>query len=689
MNSLWCDTDATAYVEKYAALQVLPELALRTYSARLLGANPKLVLHGGGNTSVKLTMTDVLGQPVRVLCVKGSGWDLASIEPAGHPAVRMDSLHQLRQLDHLSDEDMVNALRTNLLDHTAPTPSVEALLHAYVDRAYIDHTHALAAIVIADQPDSEALCREIYGDELVWIPYVMPGFALAQVVARACEAHPEAQGLLLAKHGLFSFGDTARQSYERMIDFVTRAEVFIQARKASRSVIPVLATGATAGPLASMADVAPHLRGLLADIAPANSPQHWLLDLRAEPQALDFANGIGQTEVAQRGVATPDHVIRTKNRPLVLSAPRLGQLDDWVRDTQARLAAFVSQYHAYFAHNNARVGGHKKMLDPLPRVIVIPQLGMVAVGKTAAEASVNADVMASWMEVVSDAQACGCYEPVSPADAFDLEYWSLEQAKLGKTLAKPLQGRVVLVTGAGSGIGAATVRAFAAQGAEVALLDVDDAAAQAVANSIGRFALPVHCDVTDTDSVRLAFEAVVQRFGGVDIVVSNAGVALGGGMLNMPEEQLRKSFEVNFFGHQLVAQAAVRIMTKQRLGGVLLFNVSKQAVNPGPDFGAYGTSKAALLALVRQYALEHGKDGIRVNAVNADRIRSGLLNNETITARAKARGLSEADYMGGNLLGQEVTAQDVADAFVLSAQLKKTTGNVITVDGGNVAAMLR
>jgi rhamnose utilization protein RhaD (predicted bifunctional aldolase and dehydrogenase)/NAD(P)-dependent dehydrogenase (short-subunit alcohol dehydrogenase family) len=689
MNSLWSDLDAATYVETYAVHRVPPELALRTYSSRLLGANPRLVLHGGGNTSVKLSMPDVLGHPVRVLCVKGSGWDLASIEPAGHPAVRMDKLHQLRQLDRLSDEDMVNALRTNLLDSSAPTPSVEALLHAYVDRTYIDHTHAVAALAIADQPDSEALCREIYGDELVWIPYVMPGFALAQVVARACEAHPQAQGLLLAKHGLFSFGATAKQSYERMIDFVTRAEVFIEARKANRTTAAADAPSVDAASVASLADVAPYLRAALAEVAPANSPRHWLLDWRADPQAVAFANGLGQTEVAQRGVATPDHVIRMKNRPLVLQAPLAGQLEAWVRDTQARMAAFVAQYHAYFVENNARVGGTKTALDPLPRAIVIPQLGLVAVGKTAAQAAVNADVMASWRDVVTDAHACGCYEPVSPADAFDLEYWSLEQAKLGQVATKPLQGRVVVVTGAGSGIGAATVQAFAAQGAEVALLDVDAAAAEAVAKRMGRFALPLGCDVTDADSVRQAFDAVTQRFGGIDIVVSNAGVALGGGMLDLPEAQLRKSFEVNFFGHQLVAKAAVAIMKKQRLGGVLLFNVSKQAVNPGPDFGAYGTSKAALLALVRQYALEHGKDGIRVNAVNADRIRTGLLNDQTIAVRAKARGLSEAQYMGGNLLGQEVTAQDVADAFVVSAQLKKTTGNVITVDGGNVAAMLR
>jgi rhamnose utilization protein RhaD (predicted bifunctional aldolase and dehydrogenase)/NAD(P)-dependent dehydrogenase (short-subunit alcohol dehydrogenase family) len=688
MKSLWSDTQAQEVVDRYGARGVGQDLALRVYSARLLGAEPALVLHGGGNTSVKTRMPDVYGDMVDVLCVKGSGWDLATIEPQGHPAVRLEPLYRLRTLDALSDEAMVNALRSSLLDNTAPTPSVEALLHAYVKAKYIDHTHSLAAIAIADQPDGETVCRRLFGDRVVWVPYVMPGFALSKVVARASEAHPDAEGILLAKHGLFTFGETAKESYERMIDVVTCAERYIQACREKRGV----AQGTAKKPPAGLADAArfmPQLRGLFARHSPDGAGDHWVFDLRSGDFAREFSRGLGLTDAAQRGVATPDHVIRMKGRPLVLPAPMAADLPGWIEQAGRRLDDFIAAYHAYFKRNNARVGDIKKELDPLPRVIVVPHHGVVGVGKTAGQAAINADIVESWMRVVHDAELCGRYEPVCEADEFDMEYWSLEQAKLGKQAAKPFQGHVVAVTGGGGGIGAATARAFSALGADVAVLDIDLDSAGVVARELGGFALPVACDVTSRESVGAAFDLVTRRYGGVDIVVSNAGIAVAGGMLDLPDDALRKSFDVNFYGHHWVARAAVDIMRRQGMGGVLLFNVSKQAVNPGRGFGAYGTSKAALLALVRQYALEHGHDGIRVNAVNADRIRSGLLNDDMIRARSRARGLSEADYMTGNLLGEEVTAGDVAHAFVMSAQLQRTTGNIMTVDGGNVAAMLR
>jgi NAD(P)-dependent dehydrogenase (short-subunit alcohol dehydrogenase family) len=322
-------------------------------------------------------------------------------------------------------------------------------------------------------------------------------------------------------------------------------------------------------------------------------------------------------------------------------------------------------------------------------VILVPGLGLIGLGCSKADARIAADIAESAVHTIIDAEAIGRYQSIGEVDMFDCEYWPPEQAKLGQAKDPPLAGQIVAITGAGGAIGAATARAFAAAGAEVALLDVDASAAEAKARAIGSTALAVACDVTDAASVGAAFDKVVQAYGGVDIVVSNAGAAWQGRIGEVDEAVLRKSFELNFYGHQRVAQAAVRIMLTQGTGGCLLFNVSKQAVNPGPNFGPYGLPKAATLFLVRQYAVDYGADGIRANAVNADRIRSGLLTDDFIKARSEARGVSEKDYMSGNLLGREVTADDVAQAFLHQALELKTTGDVTTVDGGNIAAALR
>jgi len=322
-------------------------------------------------------------------------------------------------------------------------------------------------------------------------------------------------------------------------------------------------------------------------------------------------------------------------------------------------------------------------------VVLVPTLGLFGLGRCKRDAIIAADIAEAWIEGVGDAELIGRFESITEAEMFDCEYWPLEQAKLGAGKEGPLAGQIALVTGAAGAIGAATARAFAAAGAEVALLDLDLAAARTTAQAIGPTALPVRCDVTDAASVRAAFDHVAETFGGVDIVVANAGGAWQGRIGEVDEEILRKSFELNFYGQQRTAQAAVKIMLAQGTGGCLLFNVSKQAVNPGPDFGPYGVAKAALLALMRQYAVDYGGDGIRANAVNADRIRSGLLTEEMIAARAKARGLSAREYMSGNLLGREVTADDVAQAFLHQALALKTTAAVATVDGGNIAAAMR
>ncbi|WP_372057308.1 bifunctional aldolase/short-chain dehydrogenase [Tistrella mobilis] len=683
MQNRWSDADAAAMVARYVDRGVNEDLALRVYTTRLLGSDPRLVLHGGGNTSVKTRMTDILGDQLDVLCVKGSGWDMGVIEPAGLPAVRLEPLRRLERLEALSDEDMVNVQRLNLLDSTAPNPSVETLLHAFLPQKFIDHTHANAVLSLTDQPDGEAIVRELYGDRVAYIPYIMPGFLLAKTAARIVRETPGVRGMVLLKHGIFSFDDDGRTAYELMIDFVSMAEERLA--RGRRTLVQV----AVPAGLAPVAVVAPVLRGLtaLADPAAEGGRRPFVLEHRAGPAVMAFVNAADLDRIANSGVATPDHVIRTKPAPLILPVPQADDVAGFKAAAEAALGRYVEAYHAYFARNNARLGGIKTELDPMPRIVAVKGLGIFALGKSSKEARIAADVYEAAIEVITGAEGIGRFESISEADLFDVEYWSLEQAKLGKGGEKPLQRRIVAVTGGAGGIGAATARAFAAAGAEVAVLDLNQEAAAQVARPLG--GIGIACDVTDPASVTAAIEAVVARFGGLDILVSNAGAAWQGRIGEVDEAVLRQSFELNFYGHQRAAQAAVKVMKAQGFGGQLLFNASKQAVNPGPDFGPYGLPKAATLFLSRQYALDHGRDGIRSNAVNADRVRSGLLTDEMVAARSKARGLSEADYMGGNLLGREVTAADVAQAFVDLALAPKTTGSVTTVDGGNIAAALR
>ena len=678
MQNLWKDSDAKEAIAKHAAKGINEDLALRVYTTRLLGGEPKLVLHGGGNTSVKTRMADITGQTIDVLCVKGSGWDMGTIEAPGLPAVRLAPLRELQGLQGLSDEDMVNVQRSNLLDAKSPNPSVETLLHAFLPHKFIDHTHSNAVLALTDQPDGAALAADLYGKRAALVPYVMPGFALAKKCAEVGQANPDVEGLILLKHGIFSMGATAEEAYVRMIDLVTMAEKRLA--KATRKIFAGATLPATP---ARVEDVAPILRGLMS--IPAKSggreaTQRFVFEFRSNPEILAFVGGKEIARYSQQGPVTPDHAIRTKNLPFIAPAPEAGKLDAFRTETKAALEKFAADYHAYFARHNGKLVTAKKELDPVPRVVLVPGLGLFGVGNTSKDARIAADLAETTVAVIADAERLGTYQCIPEPDIFDIEYWSLEQAKLNAAAEKPLARRIAVVTGGASGIGAATVAAFAKEGAEVVVIDRD-------VSKVKGFAIA--CDVTDPAQVRAAFDRIAATYGGVDIVVSNAGAAWQGKIGTVDEATLRKSFELNFWAHQSVAQNAVRIMKAQGLGGCLLFNTSKQAVNPGPDFGPYGLPKAATLFLMRQYALDHGADGIRSNSVNADRIRSGLLTDEMIAQRSKARGLTEADYMGGNLLGIEVTAEDVAQCFLSLAKAPKTTGAVLTVDGGNIAAALR
>ncbi len=684
MISAWNEREAEAAVERYARGGVSRDLALRVYTTRLLGSDPQLVLHGGGNTSLKSRARDLTGDEVDVLYVKGSGWDMGAMEPAGMPAVRLAPLLAFRTRGELSDADFARVQKSYLLDPLAPAPSVEMLLHAFVPARYVDHTHATAVLSLVDQPNGQALCAEVFGERLGFTPYVRPGFGLAKAAARTFDKNVKVAGLILDKHGIFTFGESAREAYERMIEFVSLAEARLKKNRKTLSPAAVPSSNA------ALEDVAPILRGAASerDAFGEGAHRRLVLDFRASDAILNFVNGAELTRYARAGLLTPDHVIRVKPWPLVMPAPEAGKLDAFKQAAQAAVDKFAADYKSYFDANSARVPG-ERMHDPQPRLALVPGLGLFGMGESARDAAIAADIGEAFVQGVTDAEAVGRFASTSEADLFDCEYWALELAKLGERARKPLAGQVAVITGAGGAIGAATARAFAQAGAEVALLDLDVEAARAKAAEIGPQALALACDVTNSESVAQAYAQIVRRFGGVDILVSNAGAAWQGKIGEVDESLLRKSFELNFFAHQTMAQAAVKIMRTQGLGGCLLFNVSKQAVNPGPDFGPYGLPKAATLFLVRQYALDHGADGIRANAVNADRIRSGLLTGDFIAERAKARGLSEKDYMSGNLLGREVTAEDVAQAFLAQAVALKTTADVTTVDGGNIAAALR
>jgi len=677
MKNLWTDRESRRFVLNYKKQGVNVDLALRVYTSRLLGGNPKLVLHGGGNTSVKTKLHDIMGEPVDVICVKGSGWDLGNIEPQGLPAMRLAPLQQMIVLNALSDEDMVNAQRTNLLDATSPNPSVETLLHAFLPHKFIDHTHANAVLALSDQPTGESICKEIYGDRMGYVPYIMPGFTLAKKASEIYAQNPDVEGLVLHKHGVFTFAQTAKKSYDRMIKVCTSAERHIK-QGAKKTFTTVELPKQMARPV----DIAPILRGLVAE-----DGKPMLLDFRTSKNLRAYVDGEKLAKYSQLGTVTPDHVIRTKPLPLIVPAPDAASLEGFRQGANQALKTYVHDYHAYFRRNNMIAPIKKTELDPLPRIILVPGMGLFGLGNSAKAAAISADLAETNIEVISNAEAMSRYEPIPEYDFFDIEYWSLEQAKLGEVSEKSFQRKVCIVTGGGSGIGAATARAFAAEGAELAVLDLDSKAAETVAASIGGLGLA--CDVTNAKSVSKAFEAVALAYGGIDIAISNAGAAWHGRIGEVDEKILRRSFELNFWGHQNVAQAAVKIMCAQGLGGCLLFNTSKQAVNPGRNFGPYGLPKAATLFLMKQYALDYGMDGIRANAVNADRIRSGLLTDAMIKIRSKARGLSKTDYMAGNLLEQEVTAEDVASAFVNLAKSEATTAATITVDGGNIEASLR
>jgi len=677
LKNNWSNIEAKKYIKKYTSLGHSKDLALRVYSTRLLGRNSKLVLHGGGNTSVKTTIKDIDGKNYDVLCVKGSGWDMAEIEPAGLPAVKLQPLLALKNKKKLSDEDMVSYQKRNLIDIKSPNPSVETFLHAFLPSKFVDHTHSDAIMNVTNRPDSKKFCSEVFGNKVSIVPYVMPGFGLAKKINDVYTKNPDINCLILMNHGIFTFAESAKEAYSLMIKYVSQAEKATKKLKVKKiEQIKKYSTKFT------VSDVAPIIRGLLAE----NKDQKFIVNYRLNKDLEYFINGKNIRTYSTKGTATPDHVIRVKPFPLIITPKKNSTIAEFKISAKKSFSDYRKKYIKYFNTNKMKVKEKKIMLDTSPRVILVQNVGLFSVGGNLNAAKIAGDLTETNARVISSVEETSTYKFIPEKDLFDVEYWSLEQAKI-KKIKKTFEGNVVVITGSSGAIGNETYKLFKSHGAEVVLLDYNLQKVKEMQSKIKD--LCIHCDVRDKYSVKNAFKLICEKFGGIDILISNAGTAVGGSIAEVDDKILRQSFEDNFFSHQNCASEAVKIMKKQNIDGCLLFNISKQSVNPGKNFGPYGLAKSALLSLCKQYAVDYGSYGIRSNGVNADRIRSGLLNENMIKTRAKAREVSINDYMAGNLLLNEVKAEDVAKAFFHLALSKKTTGAVMTVDGGNIAASLR
>jgi rhamnose utilization protein RhaD (predicted bifunctional aldolase and dehydrogenase)/NAD(P)-dependent dehydrogenase (short-subunit alcohol dehydrogenase family) len=653
MQSLWNDAEAAAFEGP---------LAQRVYTSRLLGRDHTLVLHGGGNTSVKIRERNLFGEDEDVLYVKGSGWDLETIEPPGFAPVRLERVLRLATLGRLSDTQMVQELRAAMVDPSAPTPSVETILHALLPYPFVDHTHADALLTITNTADGARRVREVYGDSVVVVPYVMPGFDLARVVAERLprESTRNTVGLVLLNHGFFSFGETAHEAYERMIDLAARAEAYLAAHGAWDLTQPQ-----TRLTTIERADIA-SLRRRVSDVA--GGPM--IVTTHAAPRELAFAQRPDVAEITQQGPVTPDHVIRTK---------RVAQVG---RD----VAHFVANYTAYFEAHARGAEQPLKMLDPAPRVIVDPEAGVLTVGRTAQDGWIAFDVYAQTIDVVLRATALGGYRALPASDIFAVEYWDLEQAKLRRGGTAPVfAGEIALVTGAASGIGKACAEALLRRGSAVVGLDVDPR----IREVFGRRAdfLGLACDVADPSAVNRALDLTVSAYGGLDMLVLNAGIFPSSARVDaLKLDEWRRVMQVNLDANMVMLGAAYPLLKSAPKYGRVVVIGSKNVPAPGPGAGAYSASKAAVNQLARVAALEWGGEGIRVNIVHPNAVfDTGIWTEDVLRSRAASYGLSVEDYRRNNVLHAEVTSRDVAEmvAEMCGPVFSRTTGAQVPVDGGN------
>ena len=675
----------------------LSGLNLLVYRSRLIGRDTNLVVWGGGNTSIKHEETDFRGRKVRVLRIKGSGSDLKTIEPKHFPGIRLDDLEPLEQRASMSDEEMVAWLVHCLMEPQSPRPSIETLLHGFVPHPHIDHTHADAILALTNTADGRRQVEQAFGQDAVWVPYRRPGFTLSKEVAEAVRAHPKARCVVLEKHGLITWGKSAKESYDATIEMNTRAEEHASRRAAGKAVFGPAARAVLPREArrAVVARIAPRLRGLLSGRPPGSARA--ILRFDDGDDVLEFVSSRSARELCLAGPATPDHLLYTKPRPLFVEPPADLDASGGAEALKGALAEGLRQYASWCDEYVRKHGtGKEPRLDPIPRVVLIPGVGMLTAWKDAKHTRIVADIYHHTIGVMRAAQGIGEYRSLDLKDTFDVEYWPMELYKL--TLAPPekeLARRVALVTGAAHGIGRAVARLFAAEGCHVAVTDLDGEKAAMVAREICEAqgmdrAIGLRLDVADEASVEAAFRETVVAWGGLDLVVSNAGMAHSAPLDRMELADWQRSLDVNATGHFLVARAALRILKDQMMGGGLVFIASKNVLAPGKDFGAYSAAKAAQTQLARVLAIEAGEHGIRVNIVNPDAVfqDSRLWSESVRQERAKAHGVLpdqlEDFYRKRNLLKVRVLAEDVAQAalWLASDRSGKTTGCILPVDGG-------
>jgi rhamnulose-1-phosphate aldolase/alcohol dehydrogenase len=676
-------------------------IAELVFRSNLLGSDRSIANQGGGNTSMKSEVEDHAGRPTRVLWVKGSGRDLATIDESGFAEFRLDDLLLLKDRSKMSDEAMVAYIERTSLAPGRPRGSVETLLHAFLPAVHIDHTHPDSVIALSATPSGENLARETFGDEALWVPWQRPGFALAKSIAAALEDRPQMRAVVLERHGLITWGQTGEEAYGSTIEFVGRATETLENLSKGKSflggqrITPVSNDEAAA----LLRESLPALRGAL-----LGHPSGVILEVDRGDQAVAFSSSQRGPDVSQIGSPCPDHLINTKHKPLAIRFdPTHESADDLSAKLRNGVASYAQWYERYYAENMTDESREFSMDSPGPRVVLVPGVGIVTAGKDAARARFSRDLYRRAIEVESAADAAGGFRSLDESAAFQIEYWPLERYKLAQALPdRELTGKVALVTGGASGIGRATALRLAELGGHVGVADLNLAAAQEVADEITRqfgerTALPIAVDVRSEEAVLRMAEEVVLEWGGLDILVCSAGIATAAPVTDTTVAEWDRNHEILARGYFLAAREAFRIMIAQASGGSIVFIGSKNALVGGTNAAAYSSAKAASLHLARVLADEGGPHGIRVNTVNPDAVLqgSGIWTSEWRAARAHAYDVAQDDlpdfYRKRSVLGLSIYAEDVAEAvaFLAGPRSSKSTGNIFNVDGGVSAAYTR